>query len=107
VKTPLTFLINNKKTVMKKQSEKDLLIYLQRQINQTNAHIIRVTDSIVRSNKSIEENEGRESKVVLEEMLEEYQIELDSYLFRLDWLKTQLQSFNDEIEFNEWKSNRK
>ena len=60
-----------------------------------------------RSNKSIEENEGRESKVVLEEMLEEYQIELDSYLFRLDWLKTQLQSFNDEIEFNEWKSNRK
>ncbi len=94
---------------MKKQSEKDLLIYLENQINKTNAHISSVTDSIVGLNKSIQENEGRDGKYYfeLEEMLEEYQIELDSYLFRLDWLKTQLQSFNDEIEFNEWKSNRK
>ena len=40
-------------------------------------------------------------------MVEENQIQLESYLFRLDWLKKQLQSLNDEIEFNEWKSNRK
>jgi hypothetical protein len=94
---------------MKKQSEKDLLIYLQRQINRTNAHISSVTDSIVGLNKSIEENEGREGKYYfeLEEMLEENQIQLESYLFRLNWLKRQLQSLTDEIEFNEWKSNRK
>ena len=92
---------------MKKQSEKDLLIYLQRQINQTNAHISRVTDSIVRLNKSIEQNEGRDGKYQLEEMLEENQIALENYLFRLDWLRKQLESLNDEIEFNEWKSNRK
>jgi len=94
---------------MKKQSEKDLLIYLENQINKTNAHISSVTDSIVGLNKSIQENEGRDGKYYfeLEEMLEENQIQLESYLFRLDWLKTQLQSFNDEIEFNEWKSNRK
>ena len=94
---------------MKKQSEKDLLIYLENQINKTNTHISSVTDSIVGLNKSIQENEGRDGKYYfeLEEMLEENQIQLESYLFRLDWLKTQLQSFNDEIEFNEWKSNRK
>jgi Na+/phosphate symporter len=107
--SPYFFNKQYKQSVMKKQSEKDLLIYLENQINKTNAHISSVTDSIVGLNKSIQENEGRDGKYYfeLEEMLEEYQIELDSYLFRLDWLKTQLQSFNDEIEFNEWKSNRK
>ncbi len=94
---------------MKKQSEKDLLIYLENQINKTNAHISSVTDSIVGLNKSIQENEGRDGKYYfeLEEMLEENQIQLESYLFRLNWLKRQLQSLTDEIEFNEWKSNRK
>lgn len=102
-------LLNNKQSVMKKQSEKDLLIYLQNQINSTNAHISSVTDSIVGLNKSIEENEGREVKYYLdlEEMLEENQIQLESYLFRLVWLRTQLESLTNEIEFNEWKSNRK
>ena len=94
---------------MKKQSEKDLLIYLENQINKTNTHISSVTDSIVGLNKSIQKNEGRDGKYYfeLEEMLEENQIQLESYLFRLNWLKRQLQSLTDEIEFNEWKSNRK
>lgn len=87
--------------------EEALLIYLQNQINSTNAYIIRITDQIIRLNKSIEENEGREARFELVAMLEDEQSSLLNYMFRLDWLQNQLESYKEQIEFNEWKSNRK
>lgn len=88
-------------------NEQALLIFLQNQINSTNANITRITDSIIRLNKSIEENEGREARFELVNMLEDDQASLLNYQFRLDWLQNQLESYKEEIEFNEWKSNRK
>lgn len=87
--------------------EEALLIYLQNQINSTDAYIRRITDQIIRLNNSIEENQGREARFELVAMLEDEQSSLLNYMFRLDWLQNQLESYKEQIEFNEWKSNRK
>ena len=92
---------------MNNSNQKSLLVYLQNQINTTNANIIRITDKCVRLQQSIKDQEGREAQKELIEMLENEQSEFMEYQFRLDWLQNQLESYKEQIEFNEWKSNRK
>lgn len=88
-------------------NQQALLIYLQNQINQTDAHIIRITQTIVRMNKDFDECQSREARMEWANLLEDEQASLLNYMFRLDWLQNQLESYKEQIEFNEWKSNRK
>lgn len=87
--------------------EEALLIYLQNQINSTDAYINNIVQTIIRLDNDLEQSQSREARMDFARLIDDEQASLLNYQFRLDWLQNQLESYKEQIEFNEWKSNRK
>ena len=66
-----------------------LLIYLQNQINQTDGHIIRITQNIISLEKDLSESQSREARREWARLIDDKRLELENYSFRLDFLQNQ------------------
>ena len=66
-----------------------LLIYLQNQINQTDGHIIRITQNIISLEKDYFSAETNEARREWARLIDDKRLELENYSFRLDFLQNQ------------------
>ena len=86
--------------------EEALLIYLQNQINQTDANIIRITQSLIHLNKCFEEAQSRESRMEWARLIDAERLSLENYSFRLDFLQNQWEELQSTIKDNMWYINK-
>ena len=86
--------------------EEALLIYLQNQINQTDAQIIRCTQNIIRLNKDLDECQNREARMEWARLIDAERLSLENYSFRLDFLQNQWEELQSTIKDNMWYINK-
>lgn len=86
--------------------EEALLIYLQNQINQTDAHIIRIKQTLIRLNKDFDECQTREARMEWARLIDDEAAQLENYVFRLDFLQNQWEELQSTIKDNMWYINK-
>ena len=86
--------------------EEALLIYLQNQINQTDAKIIGITQTLIRLEKDLEEAQSREARMEWASLIDNERLSLENYQFRLDFLQNQLEELQSTIKDNMWYINK-
>ena len=60
-------------------NEEALLIYLQNQINQTDGHIIRIKQTLIRLNKDFDECQTREARMEWARLIDGERLSLENY----------------------------
>lgn len=86
--------------------EEALLIYLQNQINQTDAQIIRIKENLIRLNKDFDECQTREARMEWARLIDDEAAQLENYVFRLDFLQNQWEELQSTIKDNMWYINK-
>lgn len=86
--------------------EEALLIYLQNQINQTDGHIIRITQNIIRLQNDYFSAQSREARMEWAKLIDDEKLSLENYQFRLDFLQNQWEELQSTIKDNMWYINK-
>ncbi len=77
--------------------EQALKIYLQNQMFSTRGKMIEINKLITRMQNDMKIVKITKDRLELQSLLEDEQLLLSNYQFRLDWLQNQLEEFKNKI----------